>query len=87
MNTSSKLNETSAGPASAAISLPPLIAGWAISNASESPVKFGLVTLLAAFVGFLSYQVYRPSVHKLSPAFTKDTIPIIGSFGFVSRQW
>ncbi|KAK3629225.1 hypothetical protein LTR56_005101 [Elasticomyces elasticus] len=62
------------------------IAGYAaVSN--QSPVTLGLTTFLAAIVSFLAYQVYRPSVHPLSPKFTKDTIPILGSIGFVTRQW
>lgn len=66
----------------------PLIAAFTVSDQlQQSPVTVSITTVLAAIVSFLAYQWYRPSVHPQSPAFTKDTLPIIGSFGFVSRQW
>lgn len=84
MDLASSINETLMGPD---VSRPPIIAGFAMSEQFQSPVTMGVTTLLAAMVSFLAYQIYRPSVHKLSPAFTSDTIPILGSFGFVTRQW
>jgi hypothetical protein len=84
MDPGSKLNATSAGPI---ISLPPFVAGFAISDASQSPVALGIVAVVTAVISFLAYKAYRPPVHPLSPAFTKDTLPILGSFGFVARQW
>jgi hypothetical protein len=65
----------------------PLVAAFTTSDQFQSPVTVSITTVFAALVSFLAYQWYRPSVHPRSPAFTKDTLPIIGSFGFVSRQW
>lgn len=82
-NMSSSLNDST--PLIAAVSAYPAASYALVSN--QSPVALGLTTLLAAVVSFLGYQAYRPSVHPLSPKFTKDTLPILGSFGFITRQW
>jgi hypothetical protein len=84
MDFASNINETVIGPG---VSHPPIIAGFAVSEQFQSPLTIGISTLLAAIISFLAYQVYRPPVHPQSPAFTSDTIPIFGSFGFVTRQW
>jgi hypothetical protein len=84
MESGLKLNTTSTG---SVISLPPFMAGWFIQDVSQRPVTVGAVTILAAILSFLALQLYRPAVHPKSPAFTSDTIPILGSFGFVIRQW
>ena len=84
MESAWKINETLIG---LDVSHPPIIASFAMSDQFQSPVTLGITTFVAAIISFLAYQVYRPSVHKLSPAFTSDTIPILGSFGFVTRQW
>lgn len=79
-----KTNETLIGPD---VSHSPIIAAFAISDQFQSPVTLGVTTFVTAIISFLAYQIYRPPVHKLSPAFTSDTVPILGSFGFVTRQW
>lgn len=79
-----KINETYFGPE---VSTPPLIAGFATADSFQSPVTVGITGFLAAIVSFLAYQTYRPSVHPKSPAFISDTYPILGSIGFVTRQW
>lgn len=53
----------------------------------QSPLTLTLTALATAIVSFLAYALHTPSVHKQSPAFTSDTLPIIGSFGFIARQW
>lgn len=53
----------------------------------HSPTTVGVITLVVAFATFVSYEVYRPRVHPKSPAFIADTLPILGSLGFVTRQW
>ncbi|CZT15472.1 uncharacterized protein RCC_01329 [Ramularia collo-cygni] len=72
-----------------AAELPPSLAPalFVVSDLLDAPVKLGVTTAITALVSFLAYQAYRPSVDKRSPAFTSDTLPIIGSFGFVTRQW
>lgn len=77
-------NETLPWLTSAAQAYP--IASYALIS-NQSPVTLGLTAFLAAIASFLAYQVYRPSVHPLSPKFTTDTVPILGSIGFVTRQW
>lgn len=79
-----KINETYFGPGFTA---PPIIAGFTKADSFQSPVTVGITGFLAAITSFLAYQAYRPSVHPKSPAFISDTYPILGSIGFVTRQW
>lgn len=51
------------------------------------PLTVGLSTFAAVFLSFLAFLAYTPTVHKKSPAFTSDTSPFIGSFGFGTDPW
>ncbi|KAK3327033.1 hypothetical protein B0T19DRAFT_441059 [Cercophora scortea] len=53
----------------------------------QSPVTLGLTAVVVAFFSLLAFVSYAPKVHKQSPAFTTDTLPILGSTGFTTRQW
>lgn len=70
-----------------AADVPLTFASAAFAVSEMSPVTLGITTFVTAIVSFLAYQLYRPSVDPRSPAFTSDTSPILGSFGFVVRQW
>lgn len=65
----------------------PYLASNIVSDQFKSPLAVGVTAALTVLVSTLAYLIYRPAVHPQSPAFTSDTIPILGSFGFVSRQW
>lgn len=79
-----KINETYFGPE---VSAAPILAAFTTADSFQSPVTVGITSLVAAIISFLAYQAYRPSVHPKSPAFISDTYPILGSIGFVTRQW
>ena len=79
-----KTNETYIG---LEVPAPPMIASFTTADSFESLVTVGITGFLAAITSFLAYQAYRPSVHPKSPAFISDTYPILGSIGFVTRQW
>lgn len=83
-NMSSSLNDSMSFVVAAASEYP--AASYALIS-NQSPVALGFTTFLAAVVSFLGYQAWRPAVHPLSPKFTKDSIPILGSWGFMARQW
>ncbi|KAK3681352.1 putative cytochrome P450 oxidoreductase [Podospora appendiculata] len=53
----------------------------------QSPVTLGLTAVVVAFFSLLAFVSYAPKVHKQAPAFTSDTLPILGSTGFTTRQW
>lgn len=53
----------------------------------QSPLTVGVTTVFAALFAFLVNALWRPRVHPQSPEFTKDTLPFIGSFGFIVRGW
>ena len=65
----------------------PLILGLLGSDKFRSPVTLTLTAITTVIASFLAYALSPPSVHKQSPAFTSDTLPIIGSFGYIARQW
>ncbi|KAK4539861.1 hypothetical protein LTR36_010322 [Oleoguttula mirabilis] len=73
----SNMNETLIGPGVLYSPIIPMI-GYSLSDRLQSPVTFGITTFLAVIVSFLAYQIYRPPVDPKSPAFTSDTIPILG---------
>ncbi|KAL9638657.1 MAG: hypothetical protein Q9164_001416 [Protoblastenia rupestris] len=52
----------------------PALAAILDPRSIQSPVKLNLTTLLAAFFSFLVSALWRPRVHKKSPALTSDTI-------------
>ena len=79
-----KMNETLIGPD---VSRLPVLASFITADSFQLPVTVGITSVLAAITSFLAYQSYRPSVHPKSPAFISDTYPILGSLGFVTRQW
>ena len=79
-----KMNETFIGPD---VSRLPVLASFITADSFQLPVTVGITSVLAAITSFLAYQSYRPSVHPKSPAFISDTYPILGSLGFVTRQW
>ena len=53
----------------------------------QSPVSLALVGLVTTFITFLAYLSYTPKIDLKAPAFTSDTTPFIGSWGFYSRRW
>lgn len=87
MNFTSNINTTLTGPD---IPQAPVILGLLDhlgSDKFQSPLTLTLTAFATAIFSFLAYALHTPSVHKQSPAFTSDTLPIIGSFGFIARQW
>ena len=53
----------------------------------HSPVMLALVGLVTSSLTFLAYLSYTPKIDLRAPAFTSDTTPFIGSWGFYSRRW
>ena len=53
----------------------------------QSPVSLALVGLVVTLITFLAYLSYTPKIDLKAPAFTSDTTPFIGSWGFYSRRW
>lgn len=53
----------------------------------HSPVTLTLVGFATTFITFLAYLSYTPKIDLKAPAFTSDTTPFIGSWGFYSRRW
>ncbi|KKA17947.1 Uncharacterized protein T310_8106 [Rasamsonia emersonii CBS 393.64] len=56
------------------------------SDHLQSPVTLGLAGFVATLISFLAYLSYTPRVDKRSPAFTSDTVPFVGSWGFFTRK-
>ncbi|KAM0794057.1 cytochrome P450 [Usnea florida] len=42
---------------------------------------------VAALISYLAYLSYTPKFNRKSPAFTTDTVPLIGSWGFMTRKY
>lgn len=53
----------------------------------QSPVTYGVAAFVAMFFSLLAFVSYAPRTDKRAPKFTADTMPILGSFGFATRQW
>lgn len=66
----------------------PHVAIWATagSQAFAATSTFGLSGLVTLCLGFLAYLSYTPKVDPRAPAFTKDTVPFIGSWRFFTQK-
>jgi hypothetical protein len=66
----------------------PHIAIWATagSQAFASSSTLGLSGLVTMCLGLLAYLSYTPKVDPRAPAFTKDTVPFIGSWRFFTQK-
>lgn len=66
----------------------PHIAIWATagSQAFATSATLGLSGLVTIFLSFLAYLSYTPKVDPRAPAFTKDTVPFIGSWRFFTQK-
>lgn len=49
-------------------------------------MTLGLAGFIGVLMSFLAYLSYSPKIDIKAPAFTKDTVPFIGSWGFFSRK-
>jgi hypothetical protein len=83
----SNINTSSTGQDTLQPTAMPALAAILDPRSIQSPVKLSLTTLAVALFSFLVSALWRPRVHKQSPAFTSDTIPFFGSFGFIVRGW
>jgi hypothetical protein len=50
-------------------------------------LQYGLAAFATTLLSLIAVVSYQPKVHEKSPAFTHDTTPILGSLGFMTRQW
>ena len=66
----------------------PHVAIWvtAGSQAFAASSTFGLSGLITVCLGLLAYLSYAPKVDPRAPAFTKDTVPFIGSWRFFTQK-
>ena len=65
----------------------PLKMDTEIDSFQQFPVSLALVGFVSTFATFLAYLSYTPKIDSKAPAFTSDTMPFIGSWGFYSRRW
>ncbi|PPJ60177.1 hypothetical protein CBER1_08988 [Cercospora berteroae] len=79
MNATTNFNESLLAAPTVSAALPLIIA-------DKGTFPIALTSLVTALVALLTYYLRPPAVHPKSPAFTSDTSPIIGSFGYISRQ-
>lgn len=66
----------------------PHVAIWttAGSQAIVTSSALGLSGLVTMFLGLLAYLSYTPKVDPRAPAFTKDSVPFIGSWRFFTQK-
>ncbi|KAJ9605934.1 hypothetical protein H2200_009783 [Cladophialophora chaetospira] len=57
------------------------------SPSSVAVLPYGLAAFATTLLSLIAIVSYQPKVHDKSPPFTLDTSPIIGSLGFLTRQW
>ena len=79
MDFTSKINET--------LPDPPLGIDIELDIFPHIPVTLALVGLVITSITFLAYLSYTPKIDVRAPAFTSDTTPFIGSWGFYKRRW
>jgi sterol 14-demethylase len=56
-------------------------------DAFQSPRTVGVAALVTALLSLLAFVSYSPRIHPKAPKFTSDTVPILGSLGYGTRQW
>ncbi|OCT49994.1 putative Cytochrome P450 oxidoreductase [Cladophialophora carrionii] len=57
------------------------------SGYGTATLTYGVAAFATTLLSLIAIVSYQPRVHEKSPAFTRDTSPIIGSLGFLTRQW
>jgi len=65
----------------------PVLPGYLNLDKVHSPATLSLTAIATVLVSILAWAFHKPAVHELSPAFASDTLPIIGAFGFLTRNW
>lgn len=60
--------------------------GITLEESAMQSISAGLVISVSILGGFLMYLSYTPDLDKRAPAFTKDALPLIGSWNFFVQK-